>query len=161
MTLAYWESLQTLARSSQSIQRLLSALLEGCHSSTLWVGNTETAAIPAIEIQETDTEVILRAQIPDIPAENLEIQVTQETVLIQGKFAHSADVEGYFSPSQFQSLIPLPTPVHPETVQADWQDNFLTLRLPRLAIVQVPRVQVNLSNHHVVFCNSQLSSTEI
>ncbi|HEY9666037.1 MAG TPA: Hsp20/alpha crystallin family protein [Coleofasciculaceae cyanobacterium] len=143
MTLAYWESLRTLDRLSQSMQGLIAALLESCHQSTLWVGNAQTNCIGSIELWETNTDVILHAHIQDMEAEQLDVQVTQETALIQGKLMRH-EVEDYLYPNHFQSIIPLPSLVRPETVRANLQENTLTLRLTKLHAVPAQRVRVNL-----------------
>ena len=149
MTLAYWESLRALEQLSQSMQGVLATCLESYYQPTIWVGETETTCIRAVEIQETDTELILRVQISDTEAENLDVQVTQETVLIQESSTELDCVEGYFCPDRFQSLIPLPCPVQPEMLQADLYRSTLTLRLvKKLSAVQRQKVQLNRASRN-------------
>lgn len=149
MTLAYWESLRALEQLSQSMQGVLATCLEGYCQLTIWVGETQTACIRAVEIQETETEVILCVQVLDIEAENLDVQVTQETVLIRESPTELDCVEGYFCPDRFQSLIPLPCPVNPEMVQADLYRSTLTLRLvKKLSAVQRQKVQLNRASRN-------------
>jgi HSP20 family molecular chaperone IbpA len=149
MTLAYWESLRALEQLSQSMQGLLATYLESCCQPAIWVGETETTCIKAVEIQETDTEVILRVQFSDIETENLDVELTQETVLIQERPTELDRVEGYFCPDRFQSLIPLPCQIQPEMVQADLYRSTLTLRLvKKLSAVQRQKVQLNRASRH-------------
>jgi HSP20 family molecular chaperone IbpA len=146
MTLASQEPLKALERLHQSMQGLVADVLEHCNQSTIWVGNIQTAGISAIELQETDTELILLVQIPDLD-EPLDVQVTQETVLIQGRLMQHG-VAGYFCPERFQSIIPLPSPVQPDTVQADLQDDTLTLRLTKLHAVRQPKIRLKLTSRN-------------
>lgn len=146
MTLASREPLEALELLNQSLQGLVADILEHCHQSTMWIGNAQTACISAIELQETDTELILLVQVPDID-EPLDVQVTQETVLIQGRLTQHI-VEGCFCPERFQSIIPLPNPVQPDTVRADLHDDTLTLRLTKLRVVRQPKIRLKLTSRN-------------
>lgn len=143
---------QVLNELSQLFQDSFATLLKGCHQSTLWVGSTaETeTAIAELTIHESQTEVVLRAYLPDVQMATLDVQIAQETVLIQGQWSQSAEVEGYFRPSRFQSLIPLPYCVHPETVRAFLEQNVLTIRFPKQGKIQPSRVRVELTSLNLV-----------
>jgi HSP20 family protein len=144
MNLIYSTSIQALTQLSQLVQGSLASFLEDYQQSTLWIGNTEDMAIAAMSIQERTTEVILKIQLCDVDIPTLEIQLTQETVLLQGKLTDRSRIEGYFYPGQFQTLIPLPYPVHPETVRAELQQDMLLIHLPKQAEIQQHRVKVDV-----------------
>jgi HSP20 family molecular chaperone IbpA len=137
---------------SQLFQDSIATLLKDAQQSTLWVGSTaETeTAITELTIHESQTEVVLRAYIPNVQMATLDVQIGQETVLIQGQGTESAEVEGYFRPSRFQSLIPLPYCVHPETVQAFLEQDVLTIRFPKQGEIQPSRVRVELKHPNLV-----------
>jgi hypothetical protein len=59
-------------------------------------------------------------------------------------------VEGYFHPGQFQSLIPLPYPVHPESVCAEFKDNVLKCRLLKQRSITQYKVRVDMGRSSVV-----------
>ena len=120
---------QTLNDVSQCWEGSFSNLLNGCWQSTLWFGNTEETPISAIMVHETEKDFILEVRIADIHLVKLNLRITPETVLIQGQPTELAGVEGYFRPSGFESLIPLPHPVEPETSSAQIQPDSLTIQL--------------------------------
>ncbi len=127
---------------SQLFEQSLTGLLNDCPQSTLWIGNTEETAIAQITICESQTEVVLKAYIPDVERVTLDVQISQESILIQGQWFQSAEVEGYFRLSQFQSLIPLPYAVHQETVRAFLEQDVLTIRFPKQGEIHRSRVRV-------------------
>ncbi len=143
MNSIYWTALQNLNELSQFLQNELASLLENCQQSTFWIGHTYEAAVAAIAIHETNNEVLIEVRIPDVDSP-LDVELTQETALVRGKWAEKNEGEGYFHPGQFQSLIPLPYPVHPESVLAAFKDDVLSLRLlKQRSITQSSRVRVD------------------
>lgn len=140
---------QVLNELSQFFQHSFANLLKQSQQSTLWIGNTEETAIAELTIHELQTEVVLRAYIPDVQMATLDVQIAQETILIQGEWSQSAEVEGYFRPSRFQSLIPLPYCVHPETVQALREQDVLTIRFPKPRKIQSSRVRVEVTSRNL------------
>jgi HSP20 family molecular chaperone IbpA len=155
MTLANSELSEALDQLNQTMQSLHNILLRYTHKSVLWVGNAGIDCISRIESSETDTEISLHIYFPSMWASNLEIEVTQETVLIRGRLSDSTEVAGYFSSGRFQSIIPLPHAVRPETVEADCQPQSLTLRFSKLQQVRQQRIKVNLSEIEMLSDNVQ------
>ena len=120
---------QALNDVNQDLAGSFSGLPTGCQQSTLWIDHTEETPIADIKIQEKDVTLILKVDISDLHLVKLNLQITPETVLIQGQPTEAAKVEGYFLPSGFQSLIPLPHRVHPEIYVAQIHQDGLTICL--------------------------------
>lgn len=102
---------------------------------TIWVAQEGITPIRDVQIQETSTHLLLNISIPGFQPEDLQIRVTSETVFLAGEQIEQVQVLGYcdftYPAQQFQSLIPLPYSVHPETVTAEFQGNVLRLTLPK------------------------------
>ncbi|MCZ0903768.1 hypothetical protein ON021_28125, partial [Microcoleus sp. HI-ES] len=98
--------------------------------------------IAGIKIQEKDLTLILKVHISDIDLVKLNLQITPETVLIQGQPTEVAVVEGYFLPSRFQSLIPLPHRVHPEFYVTEIHQDSLTIQLAKELRVEQSEVRI-------------------
>lgn len=93
---------------------------------------------PAIELQDSADNLLLRAQLPGIDRKDLDIQVTREAVLIAGERRyeqHNKD-QGYFRSEfrygKFHRVVQLPLPVQNDKVSAEYKDGILTLTLPKL-----------------------------
>jgi len=135
MGLLHWEALQRLNTLNQYMYALLRDLIQTSCETTLWVGDGAVTWIPALEVTETDTDITLRAEIPNGLANTLSIEVTQETIILRGEREKSVELRNYldfeFYPGQFQSLVPLPAPIQPQTASAELQGCLLTLTLQK------------------------------
>jgi HSP20 family protein len=105
----------------------------------------DTPWIPAIELQETDTELWLKAQLPGIELGELEIQVSENAVFLSGEYRehHQHDKQGIFRSEfhygRFKRVVPLPIPIQRERVTAAMVGGLLTLIMPK-AIPVVPNL---------------------
>lgn len=115
-------------------------------------GNGHTWA-PAIELKSTDDAIVLRAELPGINAENLDVQVARESVLISGEYKSETKTEdkehqihrSEFRYGSFHRVIPLPVAVQNDQVQADFKDGILNLTLPKVEAEKPKVVKVNLT----------------
>jgi HSP20 family protein len=100
-------------------------------------GNNSTSFIPAAEIHETDNEVKLQMEVPGIDAKDLDIKVSEDAVAITGERKSQINNEdkgmrrSEFRYGRFQRVIPLPTPIQNDKVQADFQNGVLCLTMPK------------------------------
>jgi HSP20 family protein len=69
---------------------------------------------PAVELEETEDKLILRAQIPGLEAKDLDIDVTRDTVTIRGEHRIEKKTEekglyrSEFRYGKFERIVPLP-----------------------------------------------------
>jgi hypothetical protein len=97
--------------------------------------------------------LILKVHISDIHLIKLNLQITPETVLIQGQPTEAAGVEGYFLPSGFQSFIPLSHRVHPEIYETEIHSDGLTIQLAKELRVPPSQVRIPLSTANLSYCS--------
>jgi HSP20 family protein len=106
---------------------------------------------PAIELQDTDDNVILRAEIPGIEGKDLDVRVTREAVAITGehRYEKKAEEKGFFRSEfrygKFGRVIPLPVAVQNDQVKADFTNGILTLTLPKVEAAKNRVVKLNLA----------------
>ena len=136
---------------NQDLAGSFSGLPTGCQQSTLWIAHTEETPIAGIKIQEKGVTLILKVDISDIHLVKLNLQITPETVLIQGQPTEATGIEGYFIPSGFQSLIPLPHRVHPEFYVTEVHQDSLTIQLAKDLIVPPSPVRIPLSTANLSY----------
>jgi HSP20 family protein len=86
-----------------------------------------------VNIQENDESYVLSALVPGLNAEDLNIQVLEDVVRIEGEYR--ADEQSYLVrelPSgSFQRTLRLPSVVDADHVEAKIADGVLTLTLPK------------------------------
>ena len=107
---------------------------------------------PAVELKETEDNVVLRAEIPGVEGKDLDIQVSKEAVSISGehRYEKQAEEKGLFRTEfrygKFQRVLALPVAVQNDQVQAEFKDGILTLTLPKVAEARNKVVKVNLTD---------------
>lgn len=107
---------------------------------------------PAIELQDTEDAIILRAEIPGVEGKDLDIRVTREAVAISGdRYAQKVErnFRTEFRYGKFQRVIGLPVAVQNDQVQAEFKDGILILTLPKITEARRQVVKVNLADHIV------------
>jgi HSP20 family protein len=111
--------------------------------------------LPAVDIRETENELILKADIPDMKFEDIDVRMENGTLTIKGerKFEASSDVEkkGAWhrverSYGSFERVFTLPETVNPEGVTADYKNGTLTVTLPKKEIAKPRQVKIQV-NH--------------
>jgi HSP20 family protein len=93
--------------------------------------------IPAVDIFETDAhDVIIKAELPDMTRENIEVTVENQTLTLKGERKMPADVkEEQFRRVEraygaFTRSFSLPNTVDASKVSADYKNGVLTVKLP-------------------------------
>jgi len=92
---------------------------------------------PAIEIFEEKDEVVVKAEIPGMKKEDLELNVTDHYLTIKGEKKQEEEVKrkGYFyserSYGSFLRTIDLPKEIQTEKARASFKDGVLEVRLPK------------------------------
>jgi HSP20 family molecular chaperone IbpA len=137
-------SIQTSNDVSQSLDGSWFNSVNCCRQSTLWIGNTEEVPITAITIHEMEAKLVIKVYISDVHLFKFDLQITPETILIQGQLSEKAGVEGYFRPNGFESLIPLPHVVQPERCWAQIQTDGLTIHLVKQLRFQQSKIRIQL-----------------
>jgi HSP20 family protein len=150
MTITRWQPLYRLNTLQRDMDRLFDQLTQ-----TSWGDTTPTQHnqdwVPAVEVKETDAQVILRAEVPGVSAEDLDIQVTRNAVAITGehRYENKSEDNGYyrseFRYGQFQRIVPLPSKVENEQVKAEFKDGILTLTMPKAEDERRKVFKVNLT----------------
>lgn len=107
---------------------------------------------PAIELQDTEENLILRAEIPGVDGKDIDVHVTREAVAISGehRFEKKTQEKGFFRSEfrygNFQRVIPLPVPIQNDQAKADFKNGILTLTLPKVTEARRTVVKLNLGD---------------
>jgi HSP20 family protein len=151
MSLIHWQPLKELNTLQHRMNRLFDEFMHGSETSLQHMPSTwDTVWTPAIELKETDTEIVLKAQVPGVDAKDLDVQVSENAVSIAGvhqeeqRTEEEGMVRSEFYYGQFQRVVPLPTSVQYEKVKAEFKDGIITLTLPKEESARGRVVKVNL-----------------
>jgi HSP20 family protein len=106
-----------------------------------WPEAAEYDLTPAVDVYETDDEVVVKAELPGAKKEDIEVTATEDQVVICGESKSEEEVkeEGYHRRElrcgSFRRTVGLPSAVDQEKVQATFQDGVLEVRAPKVAEV--------------------------
>lgn len=94
--------------------------------------------MPRVDVIEKDGEILVKAELPGVSKENLEITTTDNTVTIKGasRYEHKEDKGDYhrseLSHGVFARTVTLPAEVASDRAEARFRDGLLELTLPKL-----------------------------
>jgi HSP20 family protein len=103
--------------------------------------------LPA-EIHDSNDTIYLKLAIPGIKAEDLDIQVADDTVSITGerkseaKTEDKGNIRSEFQYGKFQRVISLPVKVKNHSVTAEYKDGILHLTLPKAEDSKVVKISL-------------------
>ena len=111
-----------------------------------WAEQPQQLAL-GVNVSEQDDAYVLSALVPGLKAEDLNIQVLENVVSIEGEY-HSADTEYLLNelPSgSFRRALRLPTEIQAEKVEAKITDGVLTLNLPKAESSRPKKVNISVN----------------
>ncbi|MFQ6133937.1 MAG: Hsp20/alpha crystallin family protein [Armatimonadota bacterium] len=102
----------------------------------LWEDSTEW---PRVDVRDEDGQVLVRAEVPGVGKDDLDVTVTEDSVSIRGETKHEHqegdDDSGYYRRElrygRFARTIPVPTPVQSDQASAKYRDGVLEIRIPK------------------------------
>jgi len=102
-------------------------------------------SVPAIDMFQTDDEIVVKAALPGIKADEVQINITGEVLTLKGEMKHEEDKKekAWHIHEQrwgsFERSIVLPTDVVPDKAKAEFDNGILTITLPKAEEVK-PKV---------------------
>ncbi len=106
---------------------------------------------PAVDIYETENELVLKADLPDVDPKNVGIQLENGTLTLKGerKFEDQKNGRGFHrierSYGSFVRAFSLPDTVDGEKVKADYKNGVLTVTLPKKEVAKPKTINVEIA----------------
>ena len=95
MTIAKWEPLRDLLTLQDRMNRLFDDSVRGLRPGD--EGLTSGIWSPPVDIYETDNEVILKAELPEVNQKDIDIQIENNTLTLKGETeVRKGDQKGEF-----------------------------------------------------------------
>jgi len=108
---------------------------------------------PEVDIYETENELVVKADLPDVNPQDLDIRVENNILTIRGerKFDDKANEDNYLrierSYGSFSRSFSLANSVKSEGIKADYQNGVLTLSIPKREEAKPKQIKVNVTTH--------------
>jgi HSP20 family protein len=106
------------------------------------------SSMPAIDLFQTDDEVVVKAALPGLKADDVQITVTSDVLTLRGEFKWEGGQKEatYHIREQrrgsFERSVALPVDVQTEKAQADFQNGVLTITLPKADSVKPKTINI-------------------
>ncbi len=145
MSIIRWEPFDEMMSMRESMDRLFEDFF-----SRRPRGAAPLVWQPAVEIFETEAEVVVKAELPGIDPKNVGVTVTAEGLTIKGeaKVEHEDKGRNYYRRElrygAFQRTIPLPTEVKSDETKATFRHGILEVKVPKAERVRPKTVKVEV-----------------
>src|ERR1700747_30420 len=106
---------------------------------------------PEVDIYETENELVVKADLPDVNPQALDIRVENNNLTIRGerKFDNKVNEDNYLrierSYGSFSRSFSLANSVNSEAIKADYQNGVLTLSIPKREEAKPKQIKVNVN----------------
>jgi HSP20 family protein len=105
---------------------------------------------PAVDILETENDLVVKADLPDLRLEDIDVQVENQTLSIKGerRFEKEATEKGYHrierSYGSFMRSFAVPNSVDTDRVSADYNNGVLSVKLPKKEAAKPKQIKVEV-----------------
>ena len=140
-----WEAARGAMTLREQINRVFADLLERTGEES-----NLTAWAPAVDIFETEHELVVKADLPDVDPQDLDIHVENNILTIRGerKFEKDVKEENYLrierAYGSFTRSFSLASTVNSEAIKADYRNGVLTLSIPKREEAKPKQIKVNV-----------------
>ena len=143
-TLNRWEPFRNAATLREQLNRMFGEGFNRQEESNL------TTWAPAVDILETEHELVVKADLPDIDPKDLDIRVENNILTIRGerKFEKQVNENNYLRVERaygsFARSFSLANSVNSGAIKADYQNGVLTLHIPKREEAKPKQIKVNV-----------------
>ena len=139
--LMLWSPFAEIERIRREFDRLMEELMpreEG-----------ERVFAPVVDVYETDQELVVKAELPGVKKENVEVTIRDNALHIRGEKKEEKEekTESYHRVERvygkFERVIPLPTDVKVEAAKAEFKDGVLEIRIPKAESSKEKKIEIS------------------
>ena len=140
-TLVRWEPFREIAQLQGDMGRLVNGLLNG--QST-----TPQSWVPAIDVWETDSEIVYAFDLPGMSEDDISIEVHDDTLTVSGERQRSTEERGdrfYRFERRYGSFaraVGLPAGVDDAKIAASYVNGVLEIKVPKPEEAKPRRIQL-------------------
>ncbi len=146
-SLTRWDPFRNLSSLQEQMNRLFDTTMPRHGDESVL-----TSWAPAVDIYETENELVLKADLPEINEKDLDVRIENNTLTVRGerKFDREVKEDNYLRVERaygsFSRSFSLPNTVDSEKIKADYRNGVLTVEMPKRAESKPKQVRVNATN---------------
>jgi HSP20 family protein len=146
MPIVRWEPFRDLVTTQDRLNRLFNETM-----GRFWgdEGMRAGSWIPAVDIYETEQDVVLKAELPGVDPKDVEVTVHDGTLYLKGERKYEKEVkeENYHHVERaygaFARSLTLPASIDQEKVQAEFKDGVLNLTMPKREEAKAKKIKIS------------------
>jgi HSP20 family protein len=133
MSLARWEPIPELRRMREDMDRIF----EDFWKAPMLSMRMPEVVAPAVDVYEKDNNVVVKAELPGLTKDDIEVIATEDSVSLKGEFRKEEEIEeeGFVRRERrfgrFYRTIPMPAAINADMVKASFKDGILEITAPR------------------------------
>lgn len=137
-------------REIRAMNRMLDNAIE--YSPLSW----ETSWNLALDVAESDDDYVVKASLPGIKPDDLEITFSENVLTIKGKVTEDKELEeAHYHMRErrygsFSRSIRLPSGIKSEKIEASYEDGVLKLHLPKAEEAKPKKITISSSSPKVI-----------
>jgi HSP20 family protein len=151
MALVRWEPAREINSLQQEMNRLFGTFFDTPTAGSAGNGGVRRW-IPAMDLVETDDHFVLRADLPGLSDEDVQIELEDNVLTVSGerKTEHEDRNEGYYrverATGAFRRSLTLPEGVNADAIAATFDKGVLEVRIPKPEERKPRRVQIQVGD---------------
>ena len=136
------------AREMMTLRDAMDRLFDDAFTRPLRMYDGSQMSVPAVDMYQTDNEVVVKAAIPGVKADDVQINVTGEVLTIKGETREKEETKdkAYHIREQrwgmFERTVALPTDVVADKAKAEFENGILTITLPKAEEVKPKTITI-------------------
>ena len=149
--LTRWDPFQDMLKLRNAVDRMF----EDVYSGESGLTRPSTWGL-ALDVAENEDEFVVKASLPGIKAEDIEITYTENTLTIKGEVQQDKEInESQYHMRErrygnFSRSITLPSKVKTESIEANYEDGVLTVHMPKAEEVKPKRISIKASSPQII-----------
>ena len=140
--LTRWEPVREMMTLREAMDRLFD------DAFTRPISMSGGSVLPAIDLYQNANEVVVKAALPGLKAEDVQISITADVLTLRGEFKQETEQKEttYHIREQrygsFERSLALPTDVQTDKAKADFENGVLTITLPKAEAVKPKTITI-------------------
>jgi HSP20 family protein len=149
-----WRPFTDLTRWDRDMDRVMEDFF-GRRASPWWPGRWFRGEelgmrAPAVDLFEEKDDIVVKAELPGMDKDNIEVNLTDSTLMIKGEKKKEEEVkeENYYRSERtygsFVRNVELPKAVHADKVKATFKNGILEVRIPKTEEAKAKEIKVKV-----------------
>lgn len=143
MMISRWDPFREMSMLQDRINRVFNEQISRGEAE-----GAEKSWAPVVDILEDNSDLIVRAELPGVAREDMDVEVTSESLTISGerKFDEKSS-DKYLRMERayglFKCSFSIGVPVQPDKIKASYKDGILEIVVPKAEEVKPKKIEIN------------------